>query len=57
MMPTCMTKNLPDPRGAAINHVLKSWAEQEVSDDDLIRKGMELFDGLYEGLALAARSK
>lgn len=38
------------PEGAAIDRVLKGWARQQLSDNDLIRRGMELFEGLYEGL-------
>jgi hypothetical protein len=41
------------PEGTAIDQVLKGWAKQEISDNELIRKGMELFDGLYEGLAVS----
>jgi hypothetical protein len=41
------------PEGAAIDRVLKGWAKQEISDNELIRKGMELFEGLYEGLAVS----
>src|SRR6185437_1525723 len=40
------------PEGAAIDRVLKGWAHQQISDDDLIHRGMELFEGLYEGLAV-----
>jgi hypothetical protein len=39
------------PEGSAIDRVLKGWAKREISDNELIRKGMELFEGLYEGLA------
>ncbi len=41
--------------GMAIDRVLKGWAKQQISDDDLIRRGMELFDGLYEGLAVESK--
>ena len=41
------------PEGAAIDRVLKGWAKQKISDNALIRKGMELFEGLYDGLAVS----
>jgi hypothetical protein len=41
------------PEGAAFDRVLKGWARQEISDHQLIHKGMELFEGLYEGLAVS----
>jgi hypothetical protein len=44
------------PEGAAIDRVLKGWAHQQIPDDDLIRRGMELFEGLYEGLAAPTKS-
>lgn len=44
------------PEGAAIDRVLKGWAHQQISDDDLIHRGMELFEGLYEGLPAPTRS-
>lgn len=36
--------------GAGLDRILKGWARQQVSDEELLRRGMELFDGLYEGL-------
>jgi hypothetical protein len=36
--------------GAAIDRILKGWAKQDVPDAELLRKGMELFQGLYDGL-------
>jgi hypothetical protein len=44
------------PEGAAIDRVLKGWAHQQVSDDDLLHRGIELFEGLYEGLPSPAKS-
>lgn len=38
------------PEGVAIDRVLKGWAKQQFSDEELLRRGMELFEGLYEGL-------
>ena len=36
--------------GAAIDRILKGWATQDIPDAELLRKGMELFQGLYDGL-------
>jgi hypothetical protein len=36
--------------GAGIDRILKGWARQQVSDHELLRRGMALFEGLYEGL-------
>jgi hypothetical protein len=36
--------------GAAIDRILKGWAKQDIPDAELLRKGMELFEGLYQGL-------
>jgi hypothetical protein len=44
------------PEGAALDRVLKGWAHQQIPDDDLIRRGMELFEGLYEGLSAPTKS-
>jgi hypothetical protein len=44
------------PEGAAIDRVLKGWGHQQISDDDLIHRGIELFEGLYEGLATPTKS-
>jgi hypothetical protein len=27
------------------------WATQDISDDELLRRGMELIEGLYHGLS------
>jgi hypothetical protein len=27
--------------------VLNGWAKQEIADDELLRRGMELIEGLY----------
>jgi hypothetical protein len=33
--------------GQAINLILKGWAKQNLSDDELLRRGMQLVEGLY----------
>jgi hypothetical protein len=33
--------------GAGLDRVLVGWAKQDVSDDELLRRGMQLIDGLY----------
>ncbi|MCI0351134.1 MAG: chromate resistance protein [Acidobacteriales bacterium] len=34
--------------GAGIHSVLAGWAQQGIADDELLRRGMELFEGLYQ---------
>jgi len=36
--------------GAGLDRVLKGWAEQDVEDQELLQRGMELIEGLYHGL-------
>jgi hypothetical protein len=36
--------------GLGLDCVLKGWASQDVADDELLRRGMELIEGLYSGL-------
>jgi hypothetical protein len=36
--------------GAGLDRVLKGWAEQDVEDQELLQRGMELIEGLYQGL-------
>jgi hypothetical protein len=36
--------------GLALDKVLGGWAKQNVSDDELLARGMNLFEGLYESL-------
>jgi hypothetical protein len=36
--------------GVGLDRVLIGWAKQEVPDDELLRRGMDLIDGLYESL-------
>jgi len=35
---------------AGLDRVLKGWAKQDVPDDELLRRGMDLIEGLYESL-------
>ena len=37
--------------GLGLDATLKGWATQDISDDELIRRGMELIEGLYHGLS------
>jgi hypothetical protein len=36
--------------GVGLDQVLKGWAELDVADDELLRRGMELMEGLYHVL-------
>jgi hypothetical protein len=36
--------------GQGLDKVLNGWAKQDLPDDDLLNRGMELIEGLYEGL-------
>jgi hypothetical protein len=33
--------------GAGLDRVLVGWAKQEISDDELLRRGMQMIEGLY----------
>jgi len=33
-----------------LDSVLTGWAQQDVSDDELLQRGMQLIEGLYHGL-------
>lgn len=37
--------------GQGLDRVLNGWAQQDVDDDELLRRGMELIEGLYHGLS------
>jgi len=37
--------------GFGINEVMKGWARRNISDRELLERGIELFEGLYESLA------
>lgn len=36
--------------GIGLDRVLTGWAQQDVPDEELLRRGMELIDGLYAGI-------
>jgi hypothetical protein len=36
--------------GITINQVLKGWAKQGIPDDELLRRGMDLIEGLYRSI-------
>lgn len=36
--------------GSGLDRVLIGWAQQGISDDELLRRGMELIEGLYQSL-------
>ncbi len=38
------------PEGFGINEVLKGWARGKISDRELLERGIDLFEGLYESL-------
>jgi hypothetical protein len=38
--------------GAGLDRVLIGWAQQGISDDELLRRGMELIEGLYQSVKL-----
>jgi hypothetical protein len=37
--------------GVTINQILKGWAKQGIPDDELLRRGMDLIEGLYHSIA------
>jgi hypothetical protein len=37
--------------GAGVDAILKGWAKQQVSDEELLRRGMELIEGLYHAVS------
>ena len=37
--------------GEGLDKVLNGWAKQDMPDDELLRRGMELIEGLYDSLA------
>jgi hypothetical protein len=39
------------PEGIIINQILKGWAKQGIPDDELLRRGMDLVEGLYHSIA------
>ncbi len=43
--------------GVGLDRVLIGWARQDVADDELLRRGMELIEGLYEGMGKSSEAK
>jgi hypothetical protein len=37
--------------GLGLDRVLNGWAKQDLTDDELLQRGMDLIEGLYESLA------
>jgi hypothetical protein len=37
--------------GIVINQILKGWANQGIPDDELLHRGMDLIEGLYQSIA------
>jgi len=37
--------------GMGLDKVLNGWAKQDLPDDELLQRGMDLIEGLYESLA------
>ena len=37
--------------GITINQILKGWVKQDIPDDELLRRGMDLVEGLYHSIA------
>jgi hypothetical protein len=38
-------------QGQTLERVLNGWTLQSINDDELMKKGMELIEGLYDGLS------
>jgi hypothetical protein len=38
------------PEGQGLDRVLQGWAKQDLPDDELLQRGMELIAGLYDSL-------
>ncbi len=36
--------------GHAMNQILRGWAAQNVSDDELLHRGMDLIEGFYNSI-------
>jgi hypothetical protein len=36
--------------GNLINQILQGWAKQAVPDEELLRRGMDLIEGLYHSI-------
>src|SRR5260370_41471 len=37
--------------GITINHILKGWAKQDIPADELLRRGIDLIEGLHHSIA------
>jgi hypothetical protein len=37
--------------GLGLDKVLNGWAKQDLPDDELLQRGMDLIEGLYESMA------
>ena len=37
--------------GIVINQVLKGWADQGLTDEELMTRGMDVIEGLYRSIA------
>ncbi len=42
------------PEGNTINQILQGWAKQSVADKELLRRGMDLIEGLYHSIQQSA---
>lgn len=38
------------PEGHTMNQILKGWARQDIADDELLRRGIDLIAGLYHSM-------
>lgn len=36
--------------GRTMNQILQGWAKQKITDDELLRRGMDLIEGLYQSI-------
>jgi hypothetical protein len=43
-------KKFGRPEGQALDQILNGWESQDLSDEQLLQRGMELMEGLYDGL-------
>ena len=50
-MPTWKTENLAVTEGHTMNQILRGWAAQNVPDDELLRRGMDLIEGFYHSIS------
>ena len=38
------------PEGVGLDRTLIGWAQQGIADEELLRRGMELIEGLYQSI-------